>query len=151
MDNNDEKLEINRKSLFHDWLGEPLTFKQWVKYRVERRAEKRRYWHTMKPMYKAIEKAAKDFRAWDEGYMFDILEAIINCWIQYYTHGDNVICADEEKPMPRAQIAMRMKEKLDAMNEAALFVRTGNTPDKWHDKTKEFFDFMAEYIHYMWD
>lgn len=151
MNNNEQTPNSNRKSLFHDWLGEPLTFIQWVKYKIERYQDRHCYWRVMRPMYRKIRKAASDFRAWDDGYLFDILDAVLDCWIQYYTQGYNVITADENKPIPRAQIAMGLKERLEAMNEAEVFLNKENPYDDWILKTGEFFDYMKKYIHYMWD
>ena len=117
----------------------------------EDRKRRSNYRRIMRPLRRKLRRAARDFEPFDDGYLFDILEAVFDYWIGYYGQTWNVICADVEKPMPRFEIAKLMKEKLDAMTNIKWDFSNGNPFEVWQEKTKEFFDFMAEYIHYMWD
>lgn len=141
-----DETKKEKKSIFRDWLGEPLTFKEWVLYKKKRHKSHCLYNKMARKHYRAIRKVAKMFQPWDEGYLFDIIKVVLEFWKDYYESGYRVVCEDVYTEMPRAQVAAEALRLYKEMDNASFF-----HPEAWDKCTKDFFNFLAEHIHYMWD
>lgn len=120
----------------------------------EERKRKRAYKKMMKQTKKDLIKASKKFRCWDEGFLFAFMRIIFNCWKDYYRIGWNVWAveqkdwdADSKDHPTREEVATELLRLMDNMDNSWYEKGDGGLDNS----TKKLFDYMAEYIHYMWD
>lgn len=122
----------------------------------EEKEQRKAYKHMIKSVRKKLKKASEEFGPWDEGYLFNYMRIIFECWRDYYSLGWNVsgmeVCEWNEnaKDIPtRKQIAIQLLRLLRVMDDSWYNLDAKET--KLDNATKELFDYMAKYIHYMWD
>ena len=82
--------------------------------------------------------AAKEYRPWDERYLFDFMEIIFKDWEQYYRLGFNATLAEGKEPT-REEIAAQLSLLLDDMK----YVQSKDCDEK----SQKFADYFARYIH----
>lgn len=122
----------------------------------EEKRQRKEYKQMIKSVRKKLKKASEEFCPWDEGYLFNYMRIIFECWRDYYSLGWNVsgmdVCEwnEELKEVPtRKRIAAQLLRLMDDMDNSWDDLDVKET--KLDDTTKALFDYMAKYIHFMWD
>ena len=123
----------------------------------EDKKKKKEYEHMMRNTKRKLKKAAEEFGCWDEGYLFDFMRIIFECWRDYYHIGWNVSAMEnrewneEAKDQPtREEIAKELLRLMDDIDNYWREDAPGET-NSFDKRNKAFFDYMAKYIHFMWD
>lgn len=152
------------------------SFEDLEAYNRHRRKE---YKRMMRNTKRELVKLAKKWYAWDEGFLFDMMEIIFDGWEKYYTLRVNVYGiekSDEAKLVvddpeshgfsdeERAKEYSKTIENIPTREEIAhtlleLLRKEEETFWDWKIEgndvrakaMKDFLDYFAEYIHYMWD
>lgn len=116
----------------------------------QERKDYKLYKKQRRKVHKELIKAAKNYRPWDEGFLFDFMDIIFKDWVEYYRLGVNVSAMEDNewredcKDEPtREGIAYILSTLLDDMRDFS--------GDDCDAKAKKFADFFAKYIHWMWD
>lgn len=158
-------------------IEKPTYKSSWEEHKAYQkdREYKRQYRKLVRKLKRDLHKEAREFGLWDESYLFSYMRIIFKAWEDYYTLGIRVwgmeVC-DEYKTilenpcehgieneedlkrfewmrdMPtRAEIAHNLLELLDRESD-----KFGDYDfEESNKRMKEFTDYFAKYIHYMWD
>ena len=143
------------------------------------RYRRKEYKRMMRNTKRELVKLAKKWYAWDEGFLFDMMEIIFDGWEKYYTLRVNVYGTEKSdeaklierfpeehgfediddaretidtlKEIPtREEIAHNLLEKMRKEEETFWDWKIGGDAVR-DDAMKDFLDYFAKYIHYMWD
>ena len=152
------------------------TTEDWEFYN---KIHKKEYKRMIRSTKRELIKQAKNWHPWDESYLFFILETIFEGWEEYYKLGVNVsgveVCdeaklvvddpeshgfSDEEHAKeysktienipPREEIAHTLL-KLLRKEEDTFWDYTVDGNEQREQPMRDFVDYFAKYIHYMWD
>lgn len=156
-------------------IKKPDYNSSWEECEAYHKAYDYKYKKLIRKLKRDLHKEAREFCIWDESYLFSYMRIIFKAWEDYYTLGVRVYGVEkcdeykmyEEHPEengieneedlkkceymkeipPRAEIAHNLLELLDRESD-----KFGDYDFEESDKRmKEFTDYFAKYIHYMWD
>ena len=122
------------------------------KERKELKSKRKLYWKALKKCRKELVVAGKNYCPWDFGYLFDFMLIIFKHWEEYYKLGyntdgeerkDSGVPGTENIPT-REEIARTLYKKLDVVDDVADY-------DDVRERMKDFADYFAEWVRYMWD
>ena len=131
-----------------------------IKEKISNIKERHLFKKTQRPYYKKLRKQAREYRPYDDGYMLAMLNTIFESWKSFYENGYCVVAQDWANVSPdtpgygewchdiptRKEIATHLVELYNKMEDASL-----DSPNELGISTKELFDYLAKYVHYMWD
>lgn len=123
--------------------------KEYPKMSKVEKEKRRQYYKTCRTFKKRLYQNLKGYGPWDYGWMLDTIKIMIEHWCEYYKLGYNVDAQEVEGGVPsRLEIAEKLRELYKNYEDAQIRV------EEWckeEECLKEFFDYLAKYILYMWD
>jgi len=121
-------------------------FKDYPKFPEELKKKRKTYMKQRRHYKKMLRNAVKNYEPWDYGYMLSFIKIIVEHWCEYYELGYNVDGQETKDDTPsRLEIAEHLKILYEDFEKCEMFCRDDDTA------IKNLFNYLGEYILYMWD